>query len=238
MTWRRLLFAAALGYAQAALAQAGDLSNITCPSATEEPPKAALGAVTRRPRDYVRYWPRTWVCEPRMDAVANLWLAQVKQETDGRTGDRYHVVEPFAVPEDSPWPRWHARLSWKMLMPAVGAGEAPATLVVKADYEQPSLARFDMFVSLTAKGVTGISSRVLNESTSEDCLRTRDDCRHSEEIVLKISSDALHAAVRTGLLIDLLGHGRSERLAIPKEAIWAFSVRSGLRETVKPEARE
>lgn len=224
---RRLLCAAMLGHAGAALSQAGNLSDITCPSATEDPPKAPLGAVMRRPLDYARYWPETWVCTPRVDAVANLWLAQVKQEP--YAGEMNYTVEPWSSPEPSPPPRWHARLSWKLRVGARRNDQAPATLVVRAEYEQPSLARFDMFVSLTAKGVTGASSRVLNEDASEACLRVRNDCKHVEEIVLEIPRDSLRSAVRTGLLIDLLGHGRTERLAISKEAIWALNERAQLR---------
>jgi hypothetical protein len=107
--------------------------------------------------------------------------------------------------------------------------QAPATLVVKVEYEQPSLARFDMFDSLTAKGVRGASSRVLTEAASEACLKVRNDCKHAEEIVLEIPRVVLRNAIRTGLLIDLLGHGRTERLAIPKEALWAFGERIQLR---------
>ena len=54
-----------------------------------------LGVVTRRPPDFVRYWPQTWICQPRIDAVANLWLSQVKQEADGQTGETYY--SPRAV---------------------------------------------------------------------------------------------------------------------------------------------
>jgi hypothetical protein len=106
--------------------------------------------------------------------------------------------------------------------------QSPATLVVKAEYEQPSLARFDMFVALTAKGVRGASSRVLNEAASEACLRARNNCQHAEEIVLEIPRDSLRSAIKTGLLIDLLGHGRTERLAIGKEALWAFGEKAQL----------
>lgn len=224
------LLAAAVGTCPGAgWAQAGDLSAITCPPAAEEPPKTPLGVVMRRPADYVRYWPQTWICEPRIDAVANLWLAQVRQDVDGRTGESYYTLEPMSPPEPSRSPRWHARLSWKMLIGAHPDDLSAARLVVKAEYEQPSLARFDMFVSLTAKGVTGASSRVLDEGRSEACLRARNDCMHAEEVVLEIPRDALRSAMGTGLLIDLLGHGRSERLAIGKEAVWAFGVRAGLR---------
>lgn len=215
--------------AGAAWAQAGGLAGITCPPTAEDPPKSPLGVVMRRPPDFVRYWPQTWVCQPRIESVANLWLAQVTQETDAKTGRTYHVLEPVPPPEPSPWPRWHARLSWKLLLSAGGNGEEPATLIVRAEYEQPSLARFDLFVTLTANGVTGISSRVLDEGASEACLKVRNDCRHAEEIVLEIPREALRSAGRNGLLIDLMGHGRTERLAIGKEALWAFGGRAGLR---------
>lgn len=229
--------AAALGFAVSIAipplgvpaAQAAELADITCPSATEEPPRAPLGTVMRRPRDYVRYWPQTWICEPRMEAVANLYLSQVKQESDADTGAIVYSVEPLSVPEPSPAPRWHARLSWKILLPAGHDGPKPATVIVRAEYQQPSLARFDMFVSLTAKGVVGTSSRVLDEGASEACLRTRNDCRHVEEVVLEIPREALRRATRTGLLIDLLGHGRTERLAIGKEVVWALGQRAGLQ---------
>ncbi len=224
------LLSAALGtHAGAGWSQAGDLADITCPPEAEEPPRTPLGVVLRRPPDYVRYWPQTWICEPRIDAVANLWLPHVKQETDERTGDSYYTLEPLSSPEPSRTPRWHARLSWKMWIRAQPDDHAPARLVIKAEYEQPSLARFDTFVSLTAKGVTGASSRVFDEAASEACLRTRNDCRHVEQVVLEIPRAALGGAMRTGLLIDLLGHGRSERLAIGKEAVWALGERAGLR---------
>ncbi len=226
---RFLLWASVLGSAGVTVGHASDLSEITCPSATEDPPKAPFGTVMRRPRDYVRYWPESWICEPRNEAIANLFLAQVAQETDAGTGETYHTVEPLSPPEASPQPRWHARLSWKLRLHAGADDRSPATLIVRAEYEQPSLARFDMFVALTAKGVAGRSSRVLDEGTSQACLKVRNDCRHVEEIVLEIPRDALRDAMRTGLLIDLLGHGRSERLAIGKEIIWALGQRAQLR---------
>ena len=70
---------------------------------------------------------------------------------------------------------------------------------------------------------------MLDEDRSEACLRLKNDCKHAEEIVLEIPRDALRSAISTGLLVDLLGHGRTERLAIGKEAIWAFCERAGLR---------
>ena len=163
-----------------------------------------------------------------MEAIANLYLAQVKQEADADTGESYYTVEPLAPPE-SPLPRWHARLFWKLRLNAAADDTSPATLVVRAEYEQPSIARFDMFVALTAKGVVGRSSRVLDEDASQACLKVRNDCLHAEEIVLDIPRDALRGAMRTGLLIDLLGHGRTERLAIGKEIVWALGQRAQLR---------
>jgi hypothetical protein len=225
----RGLLAAAVGASGAGWAQMSDLSGIACPPATEEPPKTPLGVVLRRPPDYVRHWPQTWICEPRIEAVANLWLPQVRQETDGLTGESRYVLESLSSPERPRSTRWQALLSWKMLMDAQPQELRPVTLVVRAEYEQPSLARFDMFVSLTAKGVAGSSSRVLDEGSSQACLRDRNDCRHVEEVVLEIPREAMRSAMKTGLIIDLLGHGRSERLAIGKEAVWAFGERAGLR---------
>ena len=226
---RRLLWSSMLGLAAAAPVHATDLSEVSCPSATEDPPPAPIGTVMRRPRDYVRFWPESWICEPRMEAVANLWLAQVKEETDARTGGTHYTVEPQSPPAPSPLPRWYARLTWKLRLDARPDDASPAILFVKAEYEQPSLARFDTFVSLTAKGVAGRSSRVLDEDASQACLRVRNDCRHTEEIVLEIPRDALRSGMRTGLIIDLLGHGRTERLAIGKEILWAFGQRARLR---------
>ncbi len=224
-----VVWAVPIGQSEPALAQEVSLSDIICPSATEDPPKAPMGAVVRRPRDYVRYWPQSWVCEPLIESVANLWLPHVKQEVNAQTGETYHAIEPFAPPEPSPAPRWHARLSWKLLLTTRRNDQEPAILIVKVEYEQPSLARFDMFDSLTAKGLTGTSSRVLNEGASEACLKVKNNCKHAEEVVLEVPQAVLRNAIRTGLLIDLLGHGRTERLAIPKEALWAFGERVQLR---------
>ena len=230
---RKLLYllfcAAGLGLAGVQPAQASELLDVACPPETEEPPAAALGTVTRRPRDYVRYWPQTWICEPRMEAVANLWLAQVKLEKDAQTGESYYSIEPSTPSVPSHLPRWHARFAWKLRLNASAEDTSPAMLFVTVEYEQPSLARFDMFVSLTARGVTGRSSRVTDEAASNACLKVRNDCMHAEEIVLEIPRDALRKAARTGLLIDLLGHGRTERLAIGKEIVWAFVERARLR---------
>jgi hypothetical protein len=225
----RGLLAAALCASGVGWAQTSDLSGVSCPPATEEPPSTPLGVVLRRPPDYVRHWPQTWICETRIEAVANLWLPQVRQETDDRTGESRYVLEPASVPERPRSIRWQGRLTWKMLMDAQPQDSGPVTLIVRAEYEQPSLARFDMFVSLTAKGVTGTSSRVLDEGASHACLRDRNDCTHVEEVMLEIPREAMRSAMKTGLIIDLLGHGRSERLAIGKEAVWAFGERAGLR---------
>jgi hypothetical protein len=175
-----------------------------------------------------RHWPQTWICNERNDIVARLYLGDIKQEVDTR-GVTYHLYEPRADYRPSPVPRWHAKLTWKLLLSAGRNDLSPAILEVKAEYEQPALARFDMFVSLTAKGVRGREARVINEGASVACLRERNDCRHTEEVVLEIPRDSLRRAIRTGLLIDLIGYGRTERLAIGKEVLWALGEKAQLR---------
>jgi hypothetical protein len=210
--------------------EAAELSDIICPSATESPPTPPLGAaMPYRPQELERHWPQTWICKAHNEVLANLAMAQVGQEGDPRTGKQSYTIQPLPRADPSPPTRWHARLSWKLYLSIHPGEQAPATLLVKAEYEQPSIARFDMFVSLTTKGIRGVASQVIDEAASEACLEARNDCTHREEIMLEIPRDALRRAVSTGLLVDLMGHGRTERLAIRKEFIRALNEKAQVR---------